>query len=244
MNIATITRFKKGELNKIWAGHGFSVISNFVFIAQHFDAGIIAIAAENELDRIVSVCDGLLVPGSTTNIDPTYFGGEAFDPPNYYDEYALDAKIIDAFVKAGKPIFGMCGGMQDLNVFFGGTLKLVPDKENHWSYQEPAPFDRYGNQVKYRRHPITVEENSFVADVHGAGRTMVNTYHSWAVDRVAPGFRAVATSDDGIIEAIECKEKNIFATQWHPELAYRMDDPVEMKFFENFFEVCRKIAEK
>ena len=244
MNVATIVRFKKGELNKLWAGHGISVISNFVFIAEEFKVGIVPIATQYEIDSVVKICDGLLIPGSTTNIDPTYYGGEPFDPPNYFDEYALDAKVIDAFHRAGKPIFGTCGGLQDLNVFFGGTLKLVPDKDNHWAYQDPSPFDRYGNQIKYRLHPVTVEEDSFVADVHGAGRKVVNTYHSWAIDRLAPGFRAVATSDDGIIEAIECKEKNIFATQWHPEACYRMNDPVEMKFFENFFELCRKKAGK
>ena len=243
MNIATICRFKKGELNKLWAGHGVTVASNFVFIAQQLGVGYVCLTTDHDIDRIVSVCDGLIVPGNVNNIDPSYWGEEPFETPNYFDEYPFDAKVIDAFVRAGKPIFGTCGGMQSLNVYFGGTLKLVPDKENHWAYKDPDPVDRYGNQIKYRMHPVTVEEDSFVADVHGAGRAMVNTYHSWAVDKVAPGFRVVAVSDDGIIEAFENEEKHIYATQWHPECAYRMGDPVEMKFFENFIEVCRQVAE-
>lgn len=245
MMLATLVRFKKGELNKIWADHGFSVISNIAFLAEQLNVGLIAITSDLELEKIAQMCDGLIMPGNPNNVDPKHFGGEPFDPPDYRDEYALlDSKAIEAFARAGKPIFGICGGMQSINVYFGGTLKLVPDKENHWAYKDPDPIDRYGNQVKYRQHPVTVEADSFVADAHGAGRTMVNTYHSWAVDKVAPGFRAVATSDDGIVEAIECKEKHIFATQWHPELCFRMNDPVETKFFENFVALCRRLAEK
>ena len=241
MLLATLVRFKEGALNKVWAGHGCSVVGNLVFLAEQLNAGLIAITSQLEIEKVAQLCDGLLLPGNSNNIDPKHFGGDPFDPPDYWDEYeSLDSKAIEAFHRAGKPIFGICGGMQSINVYFGGTLKLVPNKENHWAYRDPDPVDRYGNAIKYREHPVTVEADSFVADVHGPGRAIVNTYHSWAVDKVAPGFRVVATSDDGTIEAIECREKNIFAVQWHPELAYRMADPVEQKFFENFLAVCAK----
>ena len=81
-------------------------------------------------------------------------------------------------------------------------------------------------------------------DVFGSRRVESNSYHGWAIDRLAEGFRTVATTDDGIIEAIECKEKKIFATQWHPELANRMGYEEEMKFFENFFALCEKNSKK
>ena len=67
----------------------------------------------------------------------------------------------------------------------------------------------------------------------------VNSHHGWAIDRLAPNLRVVARSKkDNVIEAVEDKERRIFATQWHPELSYRMGDPIEKKFFENFIRLC------
>ena len=73
---------------------------------------------------------------------------------------------------------------------------------------------------------------------------IVNTHHHQSVKECAPGFRVTAVTDEGVIEAIEHESLPIIGTQWHPELSYRMNDPVEMKLFENFFETCRKVAGK
>lgn len=240
MNIAILPRWRRGTLEKIWAGHSFTIPNDFVSIAAHYGVGLTAILTMYDVDHAAENCDGLIIPGGCSMGDP-YEGGEEFDPP---DLHALDAKVMDAFVRQGKPMFGICRGNQSINRFFGGTIYEFPDKPHHYMYQDPLPFDRYGNQIKHRQHMVNVEEDSFVYAAYGERRIMTNSYHSYAIDELAPGFRVVARSDDGVVEAIEYKEKHIYGTQWHPELGYRMNDPMDMKLFENFFETCRKVAEQ
>ena len=242
MNIEILPRWREGTFEGIWDVDSWRLTGYLVLMAQHFKVGLVSIGTEYDYERVVQACDGLIVPGSPINIDPTYYGGEPFDPPEKYDEYALDRRVIAAFADAGKPMLGICGGIQALNVFFGGTLKRVKDLRGD-RFSEPhktviEAVDRYGNPVKYSTHPIEVEEDSFVYDVFGKRNVTVNTYHGWAVDRPAPGFRVVARSLDGIVEAIEWKERRIFGTQWHPELCFRMGDEVERKLFENFLNLC------
>lgn len=245
MNLATLIRFGAGTFEGIWDGNRYFAHGSLVEIARHYGIGMTVIASEYDLEKVCERCDGLIIPGSPINIDPTYYGGAPFDPPEAADEYALDSKVIAAFDQMKKPMLGICGGHQALNVFYGGTLGKVeemrkPVSESHRETEERT--DRFGNSVKYRTHMVNVERDSFVFDVFGSERVKTNTYHGWAVDRLAPIFRAVATTDDGIVEAMECKEKKIYATQWHPELAFRMGDPVELKLFENFFRICQENA--
>ena len=84
---------------------------------------IIPIVSENNLDEIANICDALILPGSAIGVDPKYYNDIPFPGKKYkYDEYKLDKKIIDLFVKYNKPILGICGGLQTLNVYFGGDL--------------------------------------------------------------------------------------------------------------------------
>lgn len=247
MNIAILTRFREGIYEGIWDGYACIIHKNYIELANRFGVGLTAIVTMHDFDKICEQCDGLIIPGSPFDIDPSYYGGQPFNPKNKFDEYALDSKVIEAFVKYNKPIFGICGGHQAINVFFGGTLAKVIDithsdsKDSH--YKKIATKDLLGNPVDYKTHNVTIEKDSFVYDVFESTRVAVNSYHNWAVDKLAPKFRAVAVTDDGIIEALECKEKNIFATQWHPELAaIRMGNNTEMKFFKNFLDTCAKVA--
>ena len=233
MNIAVLLRYVdlKKEDDKFW-NHRYYIMHDYKILADTYGVGMIAIMSEYGLDEICGVCDGLIIPGSATNINPKYWGGEDRPTEGAPDEYALDAKVIEKFYKAGKPIFGICGGHQGLNVFFGGSLRALADKDAH--------YDRV-NKI----HPVNIEKDSFVYDVFGKTRAIVNCHHGLCSDRLAPVFRCVAHSDDGEIEAIEWKEKNIFATQWHPEQTlHGAGDPMEHKFFENFLKRCEECQTK
>lgn len=244
MNIAVLPRFRAGTYEGIWNGNAYSAGGYLVEMARHFRIGYTVITTEYDFEKICQQCDGLIIPGSPINIDPTYWGGKPFDPPNVADEYALDALVMDCFARQNKPMFGICGGIQAMNVFFGGTLNQVSElrdasvSEQHATKTEIR--DCRDNPLSYNIHNITVEKDSFVYDIFKSEEAVVNTYHGWAVEKVAPGFRVVARSEDGIVEAIESKERRAFGTQWHPELAFRTGDELEKGFFENFIRCCQQ----
>ena len=203
----------------------FYIMKDYLDMAREEEIGLIAVLSEHECEKMAEICDGLIVPGSGTNIDPTYYGGTAFDPQSPVDEYRLDSKLIDAFVKAGKPIFGICGGLQAINVYFGGTLKELDDAVAH-------------RRDEIKTHEISIERGSFVHDVFESERALVNCYHNWEINKLGRDLRIVARTDDGVIEAIENKELRVYATQWHPEQSYHTGDPIEHKFFVNFIKAC------
>ncbi len=225
MKLATLLRYV--ELNAegadaVWNTR-FYIGNGYEKMAREHNIGLVAIMTEYDIESVLNECDGLIIPGSATNINPEYYGGKSWEIPEPVDEYGFDRKIIESFVKAGKPIFGVCGGMQELNVYFGGTMKMIDNKGSH----------------NNTRHLIDISPDSFVYDVYGNTEAEINSYHNWELDKVAPEFEVVARSKEGIIEAIECRDKKIFAVQWHPELSYNTDNHTEDKFFENFIKCCK-----
>ncbi|MBE6694991.1 MAG: gamma-glutamyl-gamma-aminobutyrate hydrolase family protein [Ruminococcaceae bacterium] len=227
MNIATTLRYmdmKKGGL----FDYKYFIMQDYKLMADKYGIGMLAVMSEEAIKATVDACDGLILPGTAVGVDPSYYGGAPADPPLPVDEYALDSKVIKAFYEAGKPIFGICGGQQYLNVFFGGTLGMVPDLPNH-------------KDSKSYTHMINIAEDSFVYDVFGKTRALVNSHHARHTNVLAPDFKPVAWTDDGIVEAIEWREADIYATQWHPEQTFHRGeplDPIEHKFFENFLSRC------
>ena len=130
----------------------------------------------------------------------------------------LDFSIIKAFNNVNKPILGICRGIQAINVCFGGSL-----------YQD-IPYHKL---PKEERHNIKFEKASFLYNCYNTEQMLINSLHHQAIKELAKGFKAVAKSEDGIVEAIE--NKNIIAVQWHPEY---MNDT---KFFEYFInKICNK----
>lgn len=167
----------------------------------------IPVLDEGSIDDIVSICDGLLVPGSVTDIDPEHYGQEAVHSNlSSFDVFEMDRACIDGFRKAGKKILGICAGIQSINVYFGGTLhqnipghSLTPDK----------------------RHSVKVERNSKLYEMYGRDTLMVNSLHHQAIDTLGKGLIAGAVSEDGIIEEVEAE--NIMGVQWHPEMMNEYD---------------------
>ena len=229
MKIATLLR--EMDMEKPGAfSHRFYIMADYYDMAIQHGFELVGIMSGVDCEDICSACDGLIVPGSGKDIDPKYYGGTPLDPPQTIDEYALDAKLIDIFVKQGKPIFGVCGGHQDLNIYFGGDIVRI-DYDPH--------------QDEKKKHIIEIEPDSFVYDVFGSTEATVNSYHRWAIGKLAPNLSVVARcKSDGVIEAVEDKERYIYATQWHPEQSYHTGEEIEKKFFENFLIRCAEVKEK
>ena len=227
MVIATTLRFMDAKVDTHWR-HRFWGADHYFQLGEKYGVGVAAICSPYNVEEICKNCDGLIVPGSPNNIDPKHYGMPPTDDPlQPYDEYALDKVLIKYFVEHGKPIFGICGGHQELNIYFGGTIKKLDDPEHH-------------KHQSTRLHPINIVEGSFVHDVFGAKRALVNSHHNWEIGRLGDGFTAVATTDDCCIEAIENKKLGVFATQWHPEVYMNLDEHIERRFFDNFLKLCEE----
>ena len=148
--------------------------------------------------------DGLLLPGGG-DLDPASYGQEmrgSNKPDPDLDQLQLDA--LGAFVHAKKPVFGICRGLQVINVFFGGTLvQNLPQ-----GYHQYIGCDQV--------HETIAEPNSFLAALYGE-RFSVNSAHHQAIDALGNGLQAVQHAMDGVIEAIRHTELPVWAVQWHPE---------------------------
>ncbi len=218
MIIATLLRYMEVEGKEPF--HERYYLSNhFIQMAEKFGIALLPLASNSYLQLISTTCDSLIVPGSAIDVDPSYYGEEAFFPPQSVDEYAFDRKVINAFYQKGKPILGVCGGLQELNVLLGGTLKRgVP---NHRRVE----------------HEIILTPGSFLEEVYNEGTLRVSSYHSQAVDKVASSLIVAARATDGTIEAIQSEEGSIYGVQWHPETDFSQGKE-GMGIFEYFLEKC------
>ena len=227
MNFAISLRYLNlGVENAVWNTRWYTS-EDYIHFAKQYGAGVIAVLSEEAIDSVCGVCDGLIIPGSPTYIPPVYYNGAPLEKDPPVDEYALDSALIRRFYEAKKPILGICGGHQAINVFFGGSIRRMKDSKAH------------ENDTAHK-HEINIVKGSFVYDMFNCERTTVNSYHAWELDRIAPDLKVVATTDDGVAEAIEWKEHNVFATQWHPELALRGERTPEHLLFDNFLAACEK----
>lgn len=177
--------------------------------------------------------DGLLLPGGG-DLDPALYGEEVKENGAAWIHPELDSAqwaLLDAFVKMEKPILAICRGHQLLNVYFGGTLIQDLGEKN--------AVHRYTGSDKV--HHSTAEAGSWVADLYGTD-LYTNSAHHQAVAKIAPGFRVIQVSDDGVIEAMVNDSLPILSIQWHPErmcCAHKRDDTVDGSLvFRRFYELC------
>ncbi|WP_454968851.1 gamma-glutamyl-gamma-aminobutyrate hydrolase family protein [Gemella sanguinis] len=178
------------------------------------------VCSQNGIEEIAAMCSGLIIAGRDRDIHPKYYGEKPdgnieYPEDDYEDE--LDFKLIEIFNKLNKPILGVCSGLQSLNVYFGGSLKQ--HIENHTS------------ENGLIKHNITVEKDSFLYSIYGE-KSLVNTIHHQAINKVADGFKVTAIAEDGTIEAIE--NGKLIGIQWHPEVDLEFDT------FRKFLELCDK----
>ena len=147
-------------------------------------------------------CDALLLPGGG-DIHPRFYGGPiggAKDIDTARDEYEL--ALFRRFIGHGKPIVGICRGLQLVNVALGGTLR-----QHIEGHSQINGVDRV--------HDVRTDDR-LLRTLYGE-RFRVNSAHHQAVDRLGAGLRAAAWADDGTIEAVRHETLPIFAVQWHPE---------------------------
>ena len=176
--------------------------------------------------------DGLLLPGGC-DVNPSRYGKDRIPQETVDDDLDdLQFDTLDRFLRAGKPVLGICRGHQLLNVAFGGTLiQHLPGAEKHMSLASGED----------NIHPVRIEKGSFLDRIYGTG-CIVNSSHHQGADAPGEGFRVVMRSEDGVIEAIEHNTLPVWGVQWHPErmcFAHKRDDTADGSgIFRFFLEQC------
>ena len=176
-------------------------------------------------------CDGLMLAGGC-DVSPELYGEKDNGSKNCdMLRDRCEIELLRKFTEAGKPIFGICRGIQIMNVFFGGTLiGDLPESPMHHSSKEKI------------YHNIITEKDNIMRDLFGADMR-VNSFHHQAVKDTAKDFIVTARStEDGIAEAMEHKTEPWFAVQFHPERMLNGDCPVDdaKPLFDHFISLCRK----
>ena len=137
----------------------------------------------------------------------------------------MEIYVLRKLVERNQPVFGICRGIQVMNVAFGGTL--IPHLDGH---RDPKP-DALAHEIIWTKSGVLKKA------MNGFGR--VNTSHHQAIDRVAPGIEVVARAPDGIIEAMEKPDARFCcAVQFHPERLVKKE-PAFLKLFSRFVSACR-----
>ena len=170
-------------------------------------------AAEALLDRL----DGLLLPGSESNVAPALYGVAEDATPGRHDP-ARDATVLPlvrAALARGMPVLAICRGHQELNVALGGSLHqavhALPGRLDHREDPQACEAAQWAPA-----HEVALSGG--LAALLGRGSMRVNSLHGQAIDRLAPGLAVEALAPDGVVEAVRASGAGFcYGVQWHPE---------------------------
>ena len=190
------------------------------------------------ISAVMNELDGVLLPGSDSDIDPTRYGAEPH--PNLSSVHPVkdetDLLVLDEIEKRKLPLFAICFGMQALNVSRGGTLiqDIASQVSKAINHQQGVPRDRPS-------HAVRLATASLISSLAQDERVLVNSHHHQAIENVGRDLVATAWSSDGLIEAVEdCRpERFAVGVQWHPELGWK-EDSLSRALFDRFITASSK----
>lgn len=194
------------------------------------------------ISEVLSHLDGVLLPGSASDVDPLRYGREP--SPSLGAVHPLrdetDELVLAEVERRSIPLLAICFGMQIWNVVRGGTL--IQDIQSHLpqavKHEQGAPRGR-------RSHRVSLHEGSRLATFAESESALVNSHHHQAVETVGDNLRATAWAPDGLVEGIEDVREDRWAVgvQWHPEIEWR-EDEFSTRLFYAFNEVAVKFNER
>ena len=196
----------------------------------------------NDLDELLGRIDGIVLTGGRANIEPHHFGGKPFpsDEPIDVGRDEIVLNMIPKCVNLGIPIFGICRGIQEMNVAYGGSLHyrvhLLPNKNDH---RMPRGEEVTVEQIFTLKHRIDFIENGYFSKLIGKDNCLVNSLHGQAIDTLSKELKIEALSDDNVIEAVSIPKHPSFAVgvQWHAEYEPEKNE-LNKCLFEEFGKAC------
>lgn len=193
------------------------------------------------LAQYLSMVDGVYLTGASTNIDPALYGQENLTPDKDLDQGRdrFDQSLIQLALEMGLPFFGVCRGMQELNVALGGELhqKLheIPGLIDHREDYTACVPEQYADV-----HSVRLVPNSWFAELMQQAEIRVNSLHGQGIKTLGEGLQPLAHALDGLIEAVHLPELAQFTLglQWHPEWQ-AAQNPFSVRIFQAFGQACR-----
>ncbi len=194
-------------------------------------------ASEEEIEQLCEMCSAFLLTGGH-DVCPSRYSHPKYETCGVIcdDRDSLEISVFKHALKHDKPVFGICRGIQLINAICGGTLyQDLPTEHSHKisvNHQMTPPYDDTCHSVK-------IIENTPLHKITEELTLNVNSYHHQAIKDLSPDFEIMATSEDGLIEAIYMPTKRfIMAVQWHPEFNFKKE-PSSRKMIQAFVESCR-----
>ena len=181
----------------------------------------------NLINSYINLIDGLIITGGDFDIDPSLYNQSIKGSKNIKNKRTFfEIKIYKKFLKLNKPILGICGGAQLINVATGGTL-IQDLNKNPIDHEQLNPRNETS-------HTININKKSKLFKICNKEKFSVNSAHHQAIEKLGRNFRVSASSSDGVIEGIEHKKhKWCMGLQWHPEFLITDND---LKIFKNFID--------
>lgn len=202
-------------------------------------------AGAAEVAGLLPLVDGVLLTGSPSNVEATRFGAatldsEVIDPRRD----RLTMALVRAAVDAGTPLFGVCRGLQEMNVALGGSLhQRVHAEAGLMDHREPESDDP---DVQFaERHAVLLSPGSAFEAWAGGPQAQVNSLHGQGIRRLGDGLVAEAHAPDGLVEGVRVATARAFAygVQWHPEWHH---DRIAFyqRTLEAFAQACREHSQR
>jgi len=230
----TLHYLEQSVAHWVLSGHAMAVMIPAV------TADSIVTRTDLDLDDYAAALDGLVLQGGN-DVAPEGYGEAALHPDwqgdRVRDRYEI--ALIEAFVRAGKPVFGICRGLQLLNVMHGGTLlqDIATQRPEARTHREPGRYERHFHEIEF------VPGTRLAALYPGIERATANSIHHQGIKDLAADLIVEARCpEDGMIEAVRRRGPGyVAAVQWHPEFHDPNDTSTfdDMPMLQDFLDACR-----
>lgn len=198
-------------------------------------------AGAADIADLLPLVDGVLLTGSPSNVEARHFGAAALETDLLDPRRdALTMALVPSAIAAGVPLFGVCRGLQEMNVALGGTLyQRVHGEPGLLDHREPDVEDLA--QQFAERHEVRLAPESAFAQWAGGTRAQVNSLHGQGIRQLGRHLVAEAHAPDGLVEGVRVEGARAFAygVQWHPEWRHERI-PFYQRALEAFAQACRE----